>query len=150
MNNKITGQINITREVLSEIKKEIKNISDFKKNIESVLEKNITKLLESILLGAINLNSSDIHIEPTKQQIRIRIRIDGILQEIISINKEIYKSLLPRIKLLSGIKINISDIAQDGRFTIVLKQEKDQEDETIEIRTSSLPSEYGESLVLRI
>ncbi|MCK4520797.1 type II/IV secretion system protein [Candidatus Parcubacteria bacterium] len=144
MNKKITGQIIISPQTISNIEKKVKNLSGFKKNIESVLEENITEVLENILIGAINLNASDIHIEPRKKEIKIRIRIDGMLQEIISLDKKIFESLLSRIKLLSALKLNVSDRPQDGRFSIISKQE------TIEIRVSSLPSEYGESIVLRI
>ncbi|MGB2762389.1 MAG: GspE/PulE family protein [Minisyncoccales bacterium] len=144
MNKKITGQIFISDEALSEIEKKVKNLSDFKKNIESVLQENITEVLENILAGAINLNASDIHIEPRKKETKIRIRIDGILQEVVSLDKKIFESILSRIKLLSALKLNVSDRPQDGRFSIISKQE------IIEIRVSSLPSEYGESIVLRI
>ena len=137
MNKKITGQIIISPETVSDIEKKVKNLSGFKKNIESVLQENITEVLENILIGAINLNASDIHIEPRKKEIKIRIRIDGMLQEVSSLDKKIFVSLLSRIKLLSALKLNVSDRPQDGRFSIISKQE------TIEIRTSSLPSEYG-------
>jgi type II secretory ATPase GspE/PulE/Tfp pilus assembly ATPase PilB-like protein len=144
MTKKITGQIIISPPVFSEIKKDIKNISDFKKNLELVSKKNITELLENILGGAINLDSSDIHFEPKEKEVKIRIRIDGLLQDVTVFEKEKYGPLLSRIKLLSGLKLNISDRAQDGRFSIFWDKEN------IEIRTSSLPSEYGESIVLRI
>jgi len=152
MNKKITGQIIISPAKISETQKKVKNISDFKKNIEAVLEKNITEILENILVGSINLDASDIHIEPRKKETKMRVRIDGILQEVISLQKDIYQALSSRIKLLSGIKINISDRAQDGRFSIIFEEKKrEKEDkETIEIRSSFLPSEYGESIVLRI
>ena len=152
MNKKITGQIIISQAKISETQKKVKNISDFKKNIEAVLEKNITEILENILAGSINLDASDIHIEPRKKETKIRIRIDGILQEVISLQKDTYQALSSRIKLLSGIKINISDRAQDGRFSIIFEEKKKEKEdkETIEIRTSFLPSEYGESIVLRI
>ncbi len=152
MNKKITGQIVISSAKISETQKKVKNISNFKKNIEAVLEKNITEILENILVGSINLDTSDIHIEPRKKDTKIRVRIDGILQEVISLQTDIYQALSSRIKLLSGIKLNISDRAQDGRFSIIFeKSEKEKEDKTIiEIRTSFLPSEYGESIVLRI
>ena len=152
MNKKITGQIIISSDKISEIEKKVKNISDFKKNIEAVLKENITEVLENILLGTINLNASDVHVEPRKKETKMRIRIDGLLQEVVDFKKETYQSLISRIKLLSGIKLNISDRPQDGRFSIILEKNKEEKEDkkTIEIRTSSLPSEYGESIVLRI
>ena len=144
MDKKITGQIIISSSSLSEIQKKIKNISDFREKIKPLLEKNISEFLENILGGAISLEASDIHLEPKKEGTVMRIRIDGILQEVITFENKIYEPLLSRIKLLSGLKLNISEKAQDGRFSIVL------DEENIEIRSSSLPSQYGESLVLRI
>ncbi len=143
--DKITGQINISDSDLKKIQKQINNVFGFKKEIEKYLEKNISKFLEILLIGAVNLDASDIHIEPKKEQVKIRMRIDGILQEVGVMKKEKYASVLSRIKLLSGIKLNITDIPQDGRFSVLLGA-----NQTIEIRVSSLPTEYGESLVLRI
>jgi len=141
---KIIGQIEISEKRLSEIKKEVKNILGLKKKIEEFFTASITELISTILVGAIFLDSSDIHIEPEEKQSKLRIRIDGILQDIIIFNLKLYKLLLARIKLLSGLKLNITNRPQDGRFTILM------ENITIEIRTSTLPAEYGESIVLRI
>ena len=141
---KITGEIEISQHVIKDVQKQVKNIADFKVKIESSLGKNITELLEIILAGAINLDSSDIHIEPEENQIKFRIRIDGILQDVILIDSKIYQNLLSRIKLLSKLKINVTDRPQDGRFSILMEKTP------IEIRASSLPAEYGEAIVLRI
>jgi len=150
MNNEITGQISVAPEDIKETQKKIKNLSGFIEKINSVLEENISQVLENILLGAIILRASDIHIEPAKKDTKIRIRIDGMLQETVSLDIKTYEALLSRIKLLSGLKINVSDRPQDGRFSIVFSKNKKNEQENIEIRSSSLPSEYGESIVLRI
>ena len=140
---KITGEIKILPDKFLKIQKEIKNIINFQEKIKQVLDKKITDLLEILLGGAIVLQASDLHFEPTEQECKIRARLDGILQEVILINRKLYEALLSRIKLLSGIKINITDQPQDGRFSILIEQ-------PIEIRTSTLPAEYGESIVLRI
>jgi len=144
VSKKITGEIEISPVSLREIEKEIKNVSDFKKRVESSLTKSITEILEIILGGAIQLEASDIHIEPLEEKAKIRVRLDGILQDVLLIERKIYESLLSRIKLLSGMKLNITDRPQDGRFSILMKGLP------IEIRTSTLPAEYGESIVLRI
>jgi len=141
---KITGEVKISQSIIEEIQKKVKNISDFKEKIKSSLGKNVTKLLEIILAGAINLDSSDIHIEPEENQVKFRVRVDGILQNVMFIDSKIYQNLLSRIKLLSKLKINVSDRPQDGRFSILMGET------SIEIRTSSLPAEYGETIVLRI
>ena len=144
---KITGQVKIPSQKVLEIQKRVKHTSDFKKLIEEFLLEKTTELLGIILGGSILLNGSDIHIEAGEEKAKIRARIDGMLQDIIVFEKKIYKSLVSRIKLLSGLKLNITDKPQDGRFSILLEEEKQTE---IEIRTSTLPSEYGESIVMRI
>lgn len=141
---KITGEMTISPTILSEIRKEIKNIPDLKKKIEEVLSKRVTEFLEIVLGGAIILEASDIHIEPEEERIKLRARIDGILQDIIFLNPKIYPALLSRIKLLSGIKLNITDRPQDGRFSVLMEKVP------IEVRSSTLPAEHGESIVLRI
>lgn len=141
---KITSQVKIEKTVFNEIQDKVNNILDLKRQIEKALEKEITKILEVILSGAISLDASDIHIEPEEKNVKTRVRIDGILHDVIFIESKTYRALLSRIKLLSGIKLNITKKAQDGRFTILIGEEK------IETRVSVLPSEYGESIVARL
>jgi len=144
----ITGEIAIPLSQFSEIKKEIKNIAGFKEELERSLVKKMTEVLEVLLGGALILEASDIHIEPQEEEAKIRLRIDGILQDIITIERKIYEALLSRIKLLSGIKLNIANRPQDGRFSFLLPSQEDNL--AIEIRTSTLPAEEGEAVVLRI
>lgn len=141
---KISAEVTISPTKLDKIEKEVKNVSDFKTKIEEFLTTPVTELLEVLLGSAINLDASDIHIEPEEEQAKLRVRLDGILHDVMILDFKIYKTLLSRIKLLSGIKLNIADRPQDGRFTILMKKT------TIEIRASSLPAEYGESIVLRL
>ena len=143
MKEEITKQTKISSETLSETQT-IKNVSEFKKKIENYLTANVTELLELILGGAIHLRGSDIHFEPQKEKTKLRIRIDGILHDVLTIENSLYRKILSRIKLLSGIKLNITDRPQDGRFSILIKEN------TIEVRASTLPSEYGETTVLRL
>lgn len=140
---KITGQIEISPQT-AEIQKTIKHVLDFKEELEKSFNKETTEVLEIILGGALNLEASDIHIEPEKEQAKIRIRIDGLLQDILSAPLKIYFALLSRIKLLSEIKLNITDRPQDGRFSLI------SAGLSIEIRVSTLPAEHGESIVMRI
>jgi len=140
VSKKITGGIQLASDIL----KTIKNVSDFKKRVEASLTKSVTEVLENILAGAISLDASDIHFEPKEEKIKIRIRIDGVLQDLIFFEEKLYETILSRVKLLSGLKFNITDQPQDGRFSVVIGQA------TVEIRTSTLPAEYGESIVLRI
>jgi len=156
VSKKIKGEVTISPEILVEIK----NVTDFRKKIKTFFEKRVTEVLEIILGGAVSLDASDIHIEPQEEETKMRIRIDGLLQDVLFFNKKIYENLLSRIKLLSGIKLNITDRPQDGRFSIVCEKPELAESSLyakrhmrigpIEIRASTLPAEYGESIVLRI
>ena len=151
ISKKIIGQMEISSDIAKEIKKEVENLFDFKKKIEGVGTKNVSDVLAIVLTGTSHLKSSDAHLEPKEEGAILRIRIDGILQEAGFLTEKTYESMLSRIKLLSGLKLNISDRPQDGRFTILIpKIDKKEAEEIIEIRVSSLPSEYGESLVCRI
>ena len=142
---KITGEIKISSQTYNNIKKGIKSITDFKKHITKALDsQKITSFIEIVFGGAINLNVSDVHIETQEEQVNIRIRVDGILQEITSMSLETYELVLSRIKLLSGIMLNITNKPQDGRFSILI------ENLSVETRVSVIPSEYGESIVFRI
>ncbi|MSU54754.1 MAG: type II/IV secretion system protein [Candidatus Staskawiczbacteria bacterium] len=140
---KILGSVQIPKEIIDDITL-VNNTADFGEKIEKHLSENTTNLLDIILFGAIHLGASDIHIEPQETNIRLRLRLDGILHDISSLHQDIYHNLLSRLKLLSKIKLNITDAPQDGRFTVLI------DDLSIEIRTSSLPAEYGESIVMRI
>jgi len=140
----ITDKIVIPPEIQKLAQKEIESVSDFAKEIEKFLDKDISDLLGLILTGSIHLFASDIHLEPQEESVRLRIRLDGMLQDVFSFRVETYHLLLSRIKLLAGLKLNIHDRAQDGSFSVALPQLE------IEIRTSVLPADYGESIVMRI
>lgn len=140
----ILGSVNILPEIIDDIQKNVTDITSFAKKIEEYVNQNTTNLLDAVLLGAITLQVSDIHIEPEESRIRLRIRLDGILRDILFLEQDVHHKLLSRLKLLSKIKLNIEDKPQDGRFSIAVN------DSLIEIRTSTLPAEYGESVVMRI
>jgi len=144
MTQAMTGQVQISKERLKKISSSIKDHASFKKILEDSTSSDISQLVEALFAGGVILGASDIHVEPEESEITLRIRIDGVLHEITKIEIAAYKRLLSRIKLLSGIKLNITDTSQDGRFTVTT-------DETeIEVRVSTLPSEYGETIVTRI
>lgn len=141
---KILGSVAISQKVIDEINAEVKDISGLKKKIEAYLTESVTDLLDVVLYGSISLNVSDIHIEPQDEETRLRIRLDGVLQDVVFFTHTAYRHLLSRLKLLSKLKLNIKDKPQDGRFTI------DVGNLLIEVRTSSIPAEYGESIVMRL
>jgi type IV pilus assembly protein PilB len=141
------GGLDISGEVLKEIAKDIHHIQDIEKLVVEALEGNkihkISRLLEIVLAGAITVKASDIHIEPEQDRGRLRLRLDGVLQDINFFGIDVYRLLNSRIKLLSGMKLT-SKTAQDGRFNIM------EGDVEINIRTSLIPGAYGESIVMRI
>lgn len=108
-----------------------------------VLER-VSRTFELILAGAFALRASDIHLEPGEGKTMLRLRIDGLLSEIFSFDAATYHLLSSRIKLLSGVKINVTNRAQDGRFSI------EKGSSQIEMRVSFIPGNFGESIVMRI
>lgn len=113
----------------------------------AVNEKSLTRvsrIFEFLLAGAFALRASDIHFEPREDSTLLRLRIDGLLTDIYHFDPATYHQLNARIKLLSGIKLNITNRAQDGRFSITRAKG------AIEMRVSFIPGNYGESIVMRI
>lgn len=141
---KVTGEVVISQEKTAQFQQEFKNIQAFQKRVRLSLYKSVTELVEVILGGAFYLEASDIHIEPKEKKAKMRLRIDGVLHDILLFERKIYKTLVSRFKVLSGLKLNVTGRAQDGRFSILL------EGISVEVRASSLPAEYGESIVLRV
>jgi len=143
-NRKITKEVSIPQETFSEIEENIKHIPDFEKEIRKSMHKKTTELTRAFLGGALALGASDIHFEPEEEKSKLRVRMDGILHDVLFISKEKHNSVASRIKLLSGIKLNVTDRPQDGRFTIVVGNI------SIEVRVSTIPAEHGESIVMRL
>ncbi len=138
------NQIKIEKKTSLSLQKRIKNIKNLTEFLQKKLTEETSKLLNFCLGGSICLRASDIHFEPEKKEVCLRLRIDGIMQNILRFDKKTYNRLISRIKVVSKLKLNIRDKAQDGRFTIIF------ENRPIEVRVSTLPSEYGESIVLRL
>lgn len=143
-----TLSLELSSEQIEEFLQKVKSLDDVKKLSEDLLLSkktyNTSKILEIIIAGALVTEASDIHMEPEEEYVRLRYRLDGVLMDILNFNQSIYSLLLSRIKLISGLKLNIKNEAQDGRFSVKSK------DADIEIRTSVLPGAYNESIVLRI
>ena len=109
-----------------------------------VKEAPIAKIVNTILEFAMKGRASDIHIEPQEDKTRIRYRIDGVLQEKLTLPRSIHDSLASRIKILSQMKIDERRIPQDGRFSFKVGNEE------VDLRVSSLPTVHGEKIVMRI
>ncbi len=141
------GIIDISKSKLEMYGSALHSISNFKKALEAAREKDVRKAsdtLELLYAGSLEADASDIHIEAEIKSAKIRLRIDGVLQDIVDISLPLYQLMLSRIKLLSEVKLNIKDKPQDGRFTIKTASEE------IEVRTSFLPGPFGESVVMRL
>jgi type II secretory ATPase GspE/PulE/Tfp pilus assembly ATPase PilB-like protein len=142
------GMLDISSDGVDKVAKETKSYADIAQLVTNILEssssKKTSQLMEVVFGGAIATGSSDVHIEAQEKQARLRFRQDGVLQDITSLDHASYQKVLSRIKLLSEMKLTQTENAQDGRFTI------DFNDKKIEVRTSVIPSAYGESLVMRI
>lgn len=104
----------------------------------------VGKLLQSVFEDAVQMRASDIHIEPEEHQLRIRQRIDGILQEKILKENKIASAMVLRLKLMAGLDISEKRIPQDGRFNLEISGH------SIDVRMSTMPVQYGESVVMRL
>ena len=104
----------------------------------------VSRVLEGVIESALALGASDIHFEPEEEHVRLRLRLDGLLSDAYFFDTATYHQLNSRIKLLAGIKLNVTNRAQDGRFTIATGGKE------IETRVSFIPGSYGESIVLRL
>ncbi len=141
----IGGGVNINAARIEKINQEVGSAKDLEREITEFESPLISQVLEIVLGGAVALRASDIHLEPVKAGTVLRLRIDGVLHTITDkISTAVHRALVTRIKLLSGLKLNVTEEPQDGRFTVSLPAR------AIEIRTSVLPSEYGETVVLRL
>jgi len=143
----ITGKVNITQERLDSLKAKLTTIDAVHDEIASLPLENVSPvaLIEVILAGAMGLRTSDIHTEAGEKTAKIRFRVDGLLHDIFDdLPLGSYRTFVDRIKLLSEMKLNVRDAAQDGRFTIGLGARD------IEMRVAIIPSEFGETIVMRI
>ena len=142
------GVFELSNEELEGLLDKVKGLEDITKLINEAVELKkayrITRILEVILAGGLSTGASDIHFEPEEGAVRLRYRLDGVLVDVAKLDSETYRLTLSRLKLLSGLKLNIEGQAQDGRFSIKIKGEE------IELRTSILPGNYADTLVLRI
>jgi MSHA biogenesis protein MshE len=139
-----TAEISSFAEELSEeLGKNDFNIAQLGQGL-SAAETPVVKLLQSIFEDAVQMNASDIHIEPDENILRIRQRVDGVLQEHIIKESGVVHALTLRLKLMAGINITERRVPQDGRFSIKIK------DKNFDVRLATLPIVHGESVVMRL
>jgi len=138
----------ITSEVtkaLDERKKdEVERSTVVAKNKKVSSEAPVAKIVSTILEFAVKSRASDIHIEPQEENVRIRYRIDGILQEKYLLPRNVHDAVVSRIKILSNMKIDEKRIPQDGRFFF------SADDNDVDLRVSTVPTTYGEKVVMRL
>ncbi|OGE30621.1 hypothetical protein A2631_03630 [Candidatus Daviesbacteria bacterium RIFCSPHIGHO2_01_FULL_44_29] len=138
---------NLTTEVTSALK-EVSDVSPENKvtvdKAEIIREAPVANIVSQLLDYAIKARASDIHLEPLEDRTRVRYRIDGILHEKVILPKKVHDAVVSRIKILSNLKIDEKRLPQDGRFTFSSGQN------TVDLRISTLPTVFGEKVVLRL
>ncbi|MFA5793220.1 MAG: GspE/PulE family protein [Candidatus Gracilibacteria bacterium] len=120
---------------------EIENLGALKQKIETVTSE---EALNFISVGALKTGASDIHYQPEEKTVTVRFRIDGVLQKVLELDPSTYSYLGNQLKFKSGMRLNVTNIPQDGRYYFKVNDRK------IDVRVSSIPTEYGESFVCRL
>ncbi|HCU31152.1 TPA: hypothetical protein DIC21_00215, partial [Candidatus Uhrbacteria bacterium] len=133
--------VKITDTELEKFQSAMATFADIQKTVQGA---SVTDVMTIVIAAALKFDSSDIHVEAEEHQIVVRYRLDGVLQEVASLPHEAWKRIISRIKLVSGLKINITENPQDGRFTIFMKNGD------TDVRVSTIPTNWGESVVMRI
>jgi len=126
------------------IASDISKASEDIKNVKGDDDAPVIKLVNMIIEEALKRRASDIHVEPLENKFRIRYRIDGILHEIPGPPKRLQGSIISRLKIMAGMDIAEKRLPQDGRIKIILEKKE------LDLRVSTLPAMYGESVVMRI
>lgn len=142
------GVMEMDPAVIEKMMASIKHVGDVEKILLTIRTANsarrISETMQLVFAGALALGASDIHIEREELGIRLRYRFDGMLHDVVDLEPFMHERLMSRLKLLSGMKLNRSAEAQDGRFTFDLGSKE------VEIRSSVIPGAIGESIVMRI
>lgn len=121
-----------------------KQVEDVIEESSDVINAPVVRLVKSIILDAIKLKTSDIHIEPFEHRVRVRFRVDGELKEVLTLDKGVHNGIVTRIKIIGGMDISERRIPQDGRVETSL------DGRVVDMRISILPTVYGEKIVIRL
>jgi MSHA biogenesis protein MshE len=111
---------------------------------EGLADAPVVKLLQTMFEDAVQINASDIHIEPDERELRIRFRLDGVLRVQTTADRRIGSALVSRLKLMAGLDISEKRMPQDGRLNVRVR------DKNVDVRMSTMPVQYGESVVMRL
>ncbi|EKE20288.1 MAG: hypothetical protein ACD_8C00026G0004 [uncultured bacterium] len=134
-------QITLSGKDLEQFEQDFGSMIDLKKRIKEIPT---TQIISIIMAGAVKMKASDVHFEPQEEEVRMRFRIDGMLQDVGRFPSDTFRFILSRIKMMGKMKINIRDIAQDGHFSVEMEGGK------INVRTNIIPGNHGESVVMRL
>jgi type IV pilus assembly protein PilB len=143
------------RKILDRLKREDSDLGDIAATLRAEQEQAaptvttnedapIVKYVNSLLEQAIQNRASDLHLEPTENDMRIRYRIDGVMHEIDTVPKAVQSALISRLKIMSNVDITERRVPQNGRITVQLAQR------SVDFRTATLPTVWGEKIVLRV
>jgi len=138
---KVTSDLEIATSDLEKFQADIRTLEDISARLKTT---SVTDTFIVLLAGALKSRASDVHIEAEAEGIRVRYRIDGVLVLVTTIAKEQWPRIISRIKLMAGLKINITTTPQDGRISLLISGDK------VDIRVSTLPTAFGESVVMRL
>src|SRR6185312_87945 len=105
----------------------------------------VVRYVNSLLERAISSRASDIHLEPSQHDLRVRLRIDGVLHEVDNVPKSIQSALISRLKIMSGLDITERRVPQNGRISMETGTGRG-----VDLRTATLPTVWGEKVVLRV
>lgn len=133
--------VKITDAELQKFQSSMETYKDIQKAIDGA---SITDVMTIVMAAGLKFGTSDVHIEAEQEKIAFRYRIDGVLQEVAFLPHDAWRKVISRIKLISGLKINVTEKPQDGRFTIFLASGD------TDVRVSTIPTAWGESVVMRI
>ena len=139
----LTGEDSADLELAAE--EQEKNLSELERSAE---EAPIIKLVNLILTDAVKRGASDIHIEPYEKELRVRFRIDGILQAVMAPPMKLRDAIISRVKIMAKLDISEKRLPQDGR--IMIKYRKDNKIKDLDFRVSTIPALYGEKIVMRL
>ncbi|MBC7472264.1 MAG: type II/IV secretion system protein [candidate division SR1 bacterium] len=137
----INDNIDLHEDLFTKFNTDNFSLVDTEKTLTSL---SLSNIVDAILAIALNFDASDIHFEPEKESYNIRFRLDGVLHTIARLPAERRKPIESRLKLISGLKLNVDNIPQDGRFSF------HAHDKDVDVRVSMLPSNYGYSVVMRL
>ncbi|GAG72562.1 unnamed protein product, partial [marine sediment metagenome] len=134
-------KIELEGRIGSLIQEQVKN----KEQLQEIINKgSVPKIVAGMINFAINKRASDIHIQPTNKDSRLRFRIDGVLGDILEIPKDLHPAIISRIKILSKLRIDERRIPQDGRFEVHFEERE------VDLRVSTLPTTFNEKIVMRL